>query len=59
MKNLIYKFLLLLPTLLFVLPAFAQPSGPPATPIDGGLSVLFAAGGFYATKKLMANRKKC
>ncbi|REE00389.1 PID-CTERM protein-sorting domain-containing protein [Marinoscillum furvescens] len=52
MKNLLYKSLLVLPALLFVLPALAQPSGPPATPIDGGLSILLAAGGAYGIKKL-------
>lgn len=37
--------------------AFAQ-GGPPATPIDGGLSLLFAAGGAYGVKKLMGKRKQ-
>ncbi|MEM6643862.1 MAG: hypothetical protein AAF616_12855 [Bacteroidota bacterium] len=36
----------------------AQPSSPPATPIDGGLSVLLAAGGAYGLKKLMSRRKE-
>lgn len=31
--------------------------GPPATPIDGGLSFLLAAGGAYGIKKLMKVRK--
>ncbi|REE00385.1 PID-CTERM protein-sorting domain-containing protein [Marinoscillum furvescens] len=57
MKNLLYKSLLVLPALLFVLPAMAQPSGPPATPIDGGLSILLAAGGAYGIKKLHDHRK--
>ncbi|MEO9489978.1 MAG: hypothetical protein ABJG37_20740 [Ekhidna sp.] len=35
---------------------FAQ-GGPPATPIDGGLSFLLAAGGAYGAKKLMDRRK--
>ncbi|MFY0602114.1 MAG: hypothetical protein JXR03_20735 [Cyclobacteriaceae bacterium] len=30
---------------------------PPATPIDGGLSLLLAAGGVYALKKLGDSRK--
>jgi len=30
----------------------AQPSGPPATPLDGGLSLLLAAGGLYGIRKL-------
>lgn len=28
------------------------PGAPPATPIDGGLSLLLAAGGLYGMKKL-------
>ena len=30
---------------------------PPGTPIDGGLSLLLAAGGAYGAKKLMGKRK--
>jgi hypothetical protein len=30
---------------------------PPATPIDGGLSILLAAGGVYGIKKLRDHRK--
>lgn len=30
---------------------------PPATPIDGGLSLLLAAGGAYGMKKIIKNRK--
>ncbi|MFY0607794.1 MAG: hypothetical protein JXR10_13840 [Cyclobacteriaceae bacterium] len=33
------------------IPAFAQ-GPPPATPIDGGLTLLLAAGGIYGLKKL-------
>lgn len=55
--NILYKTALLLPTLLCVLPALAQPSAPPATPIDGGLSILLAAGGAYGIKKLRDHRK--
>lgn len=36
---------------------FAQ-GAPPATPIDGGLSLLLAAGGAYGVKKLYDQRKK-
>ena len=57
MKNLLYKTLLVLPALFLVLPAFAQPGAPPATPIDGGLSILLAAGGAYGIKKLRDHRK--
>lgn len=34
-----------------VFPAFSQ-GAPPATPIDGGLSVLLIAGGIYGARKL-------
>ncbi|HCX20952.1 MAG: hypothetical protein CMB80_20425 [Flammeovirgaceae bacterium] len=56
MKTLIVKNLLMLPAILMVLPAMAQPSAPPATPIDGGLSLLLAAGGAYGFKKLRDHR---
>ncbi|MEQ8546257.1 MAG: hypothetical protein RIC03_00010 [Cyclobacteriaceae bacterium] len=39
------------------LPVLAQ-GAPPATPIDGGLSLLLAAGGVYGIKKLRDARKK-
>jgi hypothetical protein len=42
--------------LAFVLPVLAQ-GAPPATPIDGGLSLLLAAGGAYGLKKVMDKRK--
>ena len=43
---------------LSLFPLLAQgPGGPPATPIDGGLSLLLAAGGVYGLKKLMDRRK--
>ncbi|WP_421872828.1 PID-CTERM protein-sorting domain-containing protein [Marinoscillum sp.] len=58
MKNQLYKSLLVLPVLLFVLPAVAQPSAPPATPIDGGLSALLVAGGLYGVKKIRDCRKE-
>ncbi len=52
----ITKIIFTLASLLFILPLFAQ-SPPPATPIDGGLSILLAAGGAYGLKKLKDNRK--
>jgi hypothetical protein len=39
-----------------VLPALAQ-GPPPATPIDGGLSLLLVAGGTYGLKKIMDRKK--
>jgi len=38
------------------LPLMAQ-GAPPATPIDGGLSLLLAAGGAYASKKIYEKMK--
>ncbi|MEQ8547134.1 MAG: hypothetical protein RIC03_04455 [Cyclobacteriaceae bacterium] len=37
-------------------PLLAQ-GAPPATPIDGGLSMLLVAGGAYGLKKIYDNRK--
>ncbi|WP_170148085.1 PID-CTERM protein-sorting domain-containing protein [Marinoscillum furvescens] len=42
--------------LLISIPVLAQ-GAPPATPIDGGLSILLAAGGAYGVKKLIDRRK--
>lgn len=39
------------------IPALAQ-GAPPATPIDGGLSLLLAAGGVYGIKKLRDIKRK-
>lgn len=55
MKNLKVIILFSL-SFLAILPAFAQ-AAPPATPIDGGLSVLLAVGGIYGLKKLRDKRK--
>lgn len=55
--KLTYKILLAISSiLLLTIPAFAQ-GGPPATPVDGGLSLLLAAGGAYGVKKLRDKRK--
>lgn len=44
--------------LFLIVPVMAQgPGAPPATPIDGGLSLLLAAGGAYGLKKLKDSRK--
>lgn len=50
-----FKFLLTLMLLLVTAGVFAQ-GAPPATPIDGGLSLLLAAGGAYGVKKLVKSR---
>jgi hypothetical protein len=52
----INKIIFTITTVLFILPAMAQ-GAPPATPIDGGLSLLLAAGGAYGLKKLKDSRK--
>lgn len=36
----------------------AQPPAPPATPIDGGLSLLLAAGGAYGVRKIIQLKSK-
>lgn len=37
---------------------FAQPDAPDDTPIDGGLSLLLAAGAVYGVKKYRDGKKK-
>ena len=56
MKTIILKTLVIFPAVMIALPAMAQ-GAPPATPIDGGLSLLLAAGGVYGIKKLRDSRK--
>ncbi|MEQ8523239.1 hypothetical protein [Gracilimonas sp.] len=60
MKTLIYiiialAFILLLSTIAVAQPGL--PSAPSQAPIDGGLSLLAAAGGGYAIKKLRDRKK--
>lgn len=59
MKNLTIKMTLCATLFLTVVPLFAQDGAgaPPATPIDGGLSLLLAAGGLYGIKKIKDRRK--
>lgn len=59
MNRLIYKILLVLPLFLCLAQTtLAQgPGSPPATPIDGGLSLLLVAGGLYGVKKLHRGMK--
>ncbi|MFY0602100.1 MAG: hypothetical protein JXR03_20665 [Cyclobacteriaceae bacterium] len=59
MSNFIIKTTIFSTTFLITaMPLLAQgPSAPPATPIDGGLSLLLAAGGIYGLKKLRDSRK--
>lgn len=59
MNNLIKISAFAILLLVTIVPALAQagPGAPPATPIDGGLSILLAAGGIYGLKKLNDKRK--
>ncbi|MFY0606454.1 MAG: hypothetical protein JXR10_07060 [Cyclobacteriaceae bacterium] len=52
--NVLSVVLLLLCT---AIPVLAQ-GAPPATPIDGGLTLLLAAGGAYGIKKLRDSKRK-
>lgn len=49
-------FMLILNDLLMAQPAL--PSAPSQAPVDGGLSLLAAAGGIYAMKKLRDKNKR-
>lgn len=57
----IFAFLIFIIILFTTNEMMAQPPGLPATPsqapVDGGLSLLAAAGGAYAIKKLRQSRK--
>lgn len=57
MKN-TYKIIFAIAALLSVTIVFGQPGSPPATPIDGGLSLLLAGGAAYGIKKIKDARKK-
>lgn len=50
-----FLFILLATTAVFAQPGL--PSPPSQAPIDGGLSILAAAGGAYAIKKLRSGNK--
>ena len=52
-----YKIISTIIMILVVFPVLAQ-GAPPATPIDGGLSLLLAAGGLYGVKKIREVRKR-
>lgn len=56
MKYLYKLSITIIPLLIIIPSAFAQ-GGPPATPIDGGLSILLIAGGAYGVKKVLDNKK--
>ena len=57
--NNILKLVLTVFALMVVTTAFAQgPPGPPATPIDSGLSLLLAGGAAYGAKKINDYRRK-
>lgn len=50
------KLILIIILAVISIPVMAQ-SAPPATPIDGGLSLLLAAGGLYGLKRIRDSRK--
>ncbi len=56
-RYLIYVFIAGLFILTLPVSLMAQ-GGPPATPIDGGLSLLLAAGGAYGIRQIVKNKKK-
>lgn len=55
--GLLNKILLSMIAVLLLFPVMGQPPAPPATPIDGGLSLLLLAGGAYGVKKLYDKKK--
>lgn len=55
--KLLNKILLSMVALLVLFPVMGQPPAPPATPIDGGLSLLLLAGGAYGFKKLYDKKR--
>ncbi len=60
MKNQFYLFSSLFMIIALALPVLAiaqDPGGGPDVPIDGGLSVLLAAGAAYGVKKYRDHRK--
>ena len=61
MKNKFFILSAFLMTIITSLPFFAMaqdPGGGPEAPIDGGLSVLIAAGAAYGVKKYRDHKKK-
>lgn len=57
MKDMIFRIAAALMMICLPMTIFAQ-GGPPATPIDGGLSLLLAAGGAYGIRQIAKSRKK-
>lgn len=56
--KLLYKISFSLLSLLVIASPVLAQGAPPATPIDGGLSILLVAGGAYGVKKIHDARKK-
>jgi hypothetical protein len=57
-QNIFTAIILLVGALVYSMPVMAQPTTPDANaPIDGGLSLLVAAGVGYGAKKVRENRK--
>lgn len=55
--HIIVKYTLTLCGILGALALWAQPGAPPATPIDGGLSLLLAGATAYGVKKIYDAKK--
>ena len=60
MKKTLLKYRIIIFVCCICLPAitYAQPDPPLDTPIDGGLSLLIAAGAAYGVKKYRESKKK-
>ena len=56
--DILFRALVLIICIGLPLFTFAQPDPPGDTPIDGGLSLLLAAGVGYGVKKYRSSRKK-
>lgn len=57
MKTTMYKILFTISTLMLLPELLFAQGPPPATPIDGGLSLLLVAGGAYGIKKMRDMKK--
>ncbi len=56
--NLIFRLFILMCCIGLPILCFAQPGPPDDTPIDGGLTLLLAAGAAYGVKRYRDSRKK-
>ncbi len=56
--NTLYRLLMILFCIALPMAGFAQPDPPDDIPVDGGLSLLLAAGAAYGVKKYRDGKKK-